>query len=106
MAKPTTIRIPEDLLNEIDLFVAKANLDRSSYLREVLRKGFSMDRQERLLMKYVHSELSQMEVCQELEWNPWDFGVQLKARNLHLNVALEDWLNSSSLDPAKDHPNP
>ena len=103
MAKPTTIRIPEDLLNEIDLFVAKAKLERSSYLREVLRKGFSMDKQERLLMKYVRSELSQMEVCQELGWSPWDFLEQLKARNLYLNVALEDWLDSSSLEPAKEH---
>lgn len=98
MSKPTTIRIPEDLLNEIDRFVAKANLDRSAYFREVLRKGFSMDKQERLLMKYVRSELSQMEVCQELGWNPWEFGEQLKARNLHRNVALEDWLDSTTLD--------
>jgi Arc/MetJ-type ribon-helix-helix transcriptional regulator len=101
MSKPTTIRIPEDLLDEIDRFVAKANLDRSSYLREVLRKGFSIDKQERLLMKYVRSELSQMEVCQELKWSPWDFLEQLKARNLYLNVALEDLLDSSSLDSVK-----
>lgn len=99
MAKPTTIRIPEDLLNEIDQFVKELKLDRSAYLREVLRKGFSVDKQGRLLMKYVRGELSQMEVCQELKWSPWDFLAQLKARNLSLNVSLEDWIDSAELNP-------
>lgn len=97
MAKPTTIRIPEDLLNEIDRFVQESKLDRSTYLREVLRKGFSLDKQDRLLLKYVQKELSQMEVCKELKWNPWEFLAQLKARNLYLNVELEDWLDAAEL---------
>jgi Arc/MetJ-type ribon-helix-helix transcriptional regulator len=97
MAKPTTIRIPEDLLNEINEMVQELKLDRSAYLREVLRKGFSLDKQERLLLKYVRKELSQMEVCKELNWAPWDFLTQLKARNLYLNVELEDWLDAADL---------
>ena len=97
MAKPTTIRIPEDLLKEIDQFVQESNLDRSAYLREVLKKGFSADQQDRLLLKYTRGELSQMEVCRELKWNPWDFLAQLKARNLYLNVALEDWIDTAEL---------
>ena len=97
MAKPTTIRIPEDLLNEIDQFVQESNLDRSTYLREVLRKGFSLDKQDRLFHKYLRKELSQMEVCQELRWDPWEFLAQLKSRNLHLNVELEDWLDAAGL---------
>jgi hypothetical protein len=97
MAKPTTIRIPEDLLHEIDRFVQESNLDRSTYLREVLRKGFSLDKQDRLLLKYVRKELSQMEVCKELNWDPWEFLSQLKTRNLFLNVELEDWLDASDL---------
>ena len=97
MAKPTTIRIPEDLLREIDQFVQESKLDRSAYLREVLRKGFSVDKQDRLLLKYARAELSQMEVCQELKLNPWEFLAQLKARNLNLNVALEDWIDAAQL---------
>ena len=97
MAKPTTIRIPEDLLEEIDQFVKELKLDRSTYLREVLRKGFSIDKQDRLLLKYTSGELSQLEVCEELGWNPWEFLAQLKARNLHLNVTLEDWIDAGEL---------
>jgi hypothetical protein len=82
MAKPTTVRIPEDLLNEINEFVLKLKLDRLTYLREILRKGFSLDKRNRLLLKYVRKELSQMEICKELKWDPWEFLTQLKARNL------------------------
>lgn len=97
MAKPTTIRIPEDLLNEINELVQELKLDRSTYLREVLRKGFSRDKQDRLLLKYARKELSQMEVCNDLNWTPWKFLSQLKARNLHLSVELEDWLDAAEL---------
>jgi Arc/MetJ-type ribon-helix-helix transcriptional regulator len=97
MAKPTTIRIPEDLINEIDQFVQELKLDRSAYLRDVLRKGFSLDKEDRLLQKYIRKELSQMEVCKALKWDPWEFLKQLKMRNLYLNVELEDWLDASEL---------
>ena len=99
MAKPTTVRIPEDLLNEIDQFIKEFQLDRSAYLREVLRKGFSLDKQDRLMLRYARRELSQEEVCKELKWDPWQFLSQLKSRNMHLNVELEDWLDSSQLPP-------
>lgn len=97
MAKPTTIRIPEDLLNEIDQLVKEMQLDRSAYLREVLRKGFSLDKQERLLRDYTRGELSLMEVCQKLKCNPWELLSMLEAKNLHLNVRLEDWLDTVDL---------
>lgn len=97
MAKPTTIRIPEDLLKEIDKVVKELQLDRSTYLREVLRKGFSLDRQERLLRDYTQGELSLLEVCQGLKCNPWEFLSMLQAKNLHLNVGLEDWLDATDL---------
>ena len=98
MGKPTTIRISEDLLNEIDQFVQELKLDRSAYLREVLKKGFYLDKQDRLLLKYAHGKLSQMEVCHELKCNPWEFLTLLKSSNLYLNVILEDWIDSKELN--------
>ena len=97
MAKPTTIRVPEDLLEEIDRFVKELNLDRATYMREVLRKGFSLDKQERLLRDYARGELSMMEVCQKLGMDPWELLSTLKVQNLNLNVELEHWLDSADL---------
>ena len=84
-------------MNEIDQVVRELSLDRSAYLREVLRKGFEIDKQDRLLEKYIRGELSQMEVCSQMNWDPWEFSDQLKARNMHLNVGLEDWLDASEI---------
>ena len=97
MTKPTTIRLPEDLLKEIDRFVQEGNLDRSAYLREILKKGFSLDKMERMFDKYAAGELSLMEVCHALKMNSWQFFEELKTRNLHLNVRLEDFLDSAKL---------
>ncbi len=97
MTKPTTIRLSEDLLKEIDEFVQEAQLDRSAYLREILKKGFSLDKQQRMLQKYAAGDLSILEVCRTLGWNPWEFLDKLKANNFHINVEIEDFLDSTDL---------
>jgi hypothetical protein len=93
-----TIRIPENLLNEIDEVVRELELDRSAYLREVLQKGFAADKRERLLTKYRRRELGQRELCRELKWDIWEFLAQMKAMGLELNVQLEDWLDAAELE--------
>jgi len=98
MARPTTIRVPEDLINEIDRLVQEKHLDRSTYLRELLRKGFWLDKQERLLGDYSAGKLSLMEVCHKLDVDPWEFLPILKATNTSLNVKMEDWLDSADLE--------
>lgn len=85
-------------MDEMERFIEEAQLDRSAYLRDVLRKGFMADKQERLLLKYTRGEASLMEVCDDLSWNPWEFFAQLKARNMTLNVSLEDWMDAGELD--------
>jgi predicted transcriptional regulator len=97
MTKPTTIRLSEELLKEIDEFVKESHLDRSAYLRKILQKGFSLDKQQRILQKYASGELSILEVCRTLRWNPWEFSDKLKANNFHINVEIEDFLNSADL---------
>ena len=94
MAKPTTFRIPEDLLTEIEKNIRDSRMERSVYLREVIRKGVQADKEERWLKKYSTGEAGMMDVCREMDWEPWEFLDQLKTRNMHLNVSLEDWLGS------------
>lgn len=98
MAKPTTVRIPEDILKEIDQQAKKLKLDRSTYLREVLTKGLSMDKKERTLKEYSRGELTMIEACHKLKYNPWEFFSLLQSVNLHLNVTLEDWIDSEHVE--------
>ena len=95
MLKIATVRVPEDFLEDLSNFVKEMKLDKSSYLRDILKKGFDEDRQERLLLRYSNGELSVGEVCNMLNKSPWDFFRFAEKKNLNLNVELEDWLDSA-----------
>ena len=97
MLKIATVRVPEDFLEDLSNFVKEMKLDKSSYLRDILKKGFDEDRQERLLLRYLNGELSVGEACKMVDKSPWDFFDLLKKKNLNLNVELEDWLDSASI---------
>lgn len=97
MLKIATVRVPEDFLEDLSNFVKEMKLDKSSYLRDILKKGVDEDRQERLLLRYLNGELSVGEVCNMLDKSPWDFFDLLKKKNLNLNVELEDWLDSAGV---------
>ena len=97
MLKIATVRVPEDFLEDLSNFVKEMKLDKSSYLRDILKKGFDEDRQERLLLRYSNGELSVGKVCNMLGKSPWDFFDLLKKKNLNLNVELEDWLDSAGI---------
>ncbi len=97
MLKPTTVRVPDDFLKEINRFVKDRKLDKSAYLREILRKGFDDDKRERLLAEYQTGGLSTGEICQKLGISVWEFFDLLKNKTVSLNVVLEDWLDSGRL---------
>ena len=99
MAKPTTVRVPEELLNEIDKLVKENDLDRSTCLREVLKKGFLLDKQERVLKDYAGGKLTLIEACHKLNCDPWEILSLLESRGAYLSVRLEDWLESAELEP-------
>ena len=73
------------------------NLDKSEYLRRILKKGFEEDRMERILDKYRKKELTMIQVCNKLDISPWDFNTYLRTRGIDLNTDLEDWLDSDNL---------
>ncbi|MCL5985771.1 MAG: UPF0175 family protein [Actinobacteria bacterium] len=97
MLKPTTVRVPEDFLRELSNFIKEMDLDKSAYLRDILKKGFEEDKRDRLLVKYQAGELSAAEVCKKIGITPWDFFDLLKEKNMSLNVSMEDWLDSGGL---------
>ncbi|MCL6087734.1 MAG: hypothetical protein M1475_04925 [Actinobacteria bacterium] len=97
MLKPTTVRVHENFLKELSDFIKDMNLDKSSYLREILKKGFEEDKRDRLLAKYQSKEISAAEVCKKIRITPWEFFDLLKEKNINLNVSIEDWLDSEAL---------
>jgi len=96
MHKTTTLRLPEKLLKDINRFIEDAGLERSAYLREIIRKGFELDKRERVLVKYERGELSLGEACRELDMDAWSVLQILKDTNRNLSVTLEDMLDAAS----------
>lgn len=97
MNKTTTLRLPEHLLREISKFVKEAKIERSAYLREIIRKGFELDKRERILDRYERRELSLGEACQKLDIDAWSFLQMLKDSNRNVSVTLEDMLDATPL---------
>jgi len=97
MLRPTTVRVPDDFLKELSKFIKEMNLDKSAYLREIMKRGFAEDKQERVLQLYQSGKLSLLETCKKLNITTWDFFDLLKKRGMNLNVSLEDWLDSKEL---------
>ena len=97
MLRPTTVRVPDDFLKELSKFIKEMNLDKSAYLREIMKRGFVEDKQERVLQMYQSGKLTLLETCQKLNITTWDFFDLLKKRGMNLNVSLEDWLDSAEL---------
>lgn len=94
MLKPTTVRMPDDFLKELNKFIRDRKLDKSAYLRDILRKGFDDDRRERLLSEYQAGRASLSDVCEKSGISVWEFFDILRANNITANVTLEDWLDS------------
>jgi hypothetical protein len=97
MLIPTTVRVSDEFLKELSKFIKEMDLDKSSYLREIMKKGFMEDKQERTLQMYQTGKFTLLEVCKKLNITSWDFFDLLKKRGMNLNVSLEDWLNSGEL---------
>lgn len=97
MLRPTTVRVPDDFLKEVSKFIKEMDLDKSAYLREIMKKGFTEDKQEKILQMYQMGRLTFLEACRKLNITPWDFFDLLKKRGMNLNVSLEDWLDSEEL---------
>jgi len=96
MARPTTIRLPDELLAELDRRARSHQKDRAVFLRELLRDALARDLEEEVVVAYRAGRLSLSEAAHRLELDPWSWFDLLRRRNETLSVELEDWIDSRS----------
>jgi predicted DNA-binding protein len=96
MTRPTTIRLPEELLETLDERARSHNTDRASYIRELLSEGIARDLEDEVVFAYREGRLSLSEAARRLGLDPWAWFDVLRRRNETLNVELEDWIDSRS----------
>ena len=97
MKKATTVRLPVDMLEQIDKGAKRNGIDRGDYLRRIIKEGLSEDVLDAVFADYSAGELSAGQVCEKLCLTPWELLDQMKARKITRNVTFENWLDSASL---------
>jgi predicted HTH domain antitoxin len=94
MTRPTTIRLPEELLENLNRRARSRGKDRASFIRELLAEGLARDLEEEVVVAYREGRLSLSEAAGRLGLDPWAWFDLLRRRNETLNVRLEDWIDS------------
>jgi Arc/MetJ-type ribon-helix-helix transcriptional regulator len=94
MTTPTTIRLPEELLEALDERARSRGKDRASVIRELLSLGLTRDLEEEVVLAYREGRLSLSAAARRLGLDPWAWFDLLRRRNETLNVELEDWIDS------------
>lgn len=97
MANPTTIRLPEDLLEKIDRRAKAHGLDRAAYLRKLVGEALARDDEEDVMAAYRDGKLTMSEGAKRLGMDVWAFLDLLRRRGESLNVSIEDWMDSGSM---------
>ncbi len=96
MTTPTTIRLPDKLLEQIDRRARARKKDRASMIRELLHEGLARDLEDEVFTAYREGRLSLSRAARKLGLDPWAWFDLLRRRNESLNVTLEDWIDSRS----------
>ena len=96
MTKPTTIRLPEDVLSELDRRAHARGKDRATLLRELLRAALDRDREDEVVAAYVSGHLSLSQAAARLGTDAWSLFDILLRRGETVSVSLEDWRDSST----------
>lgn len=96
MTKPTTIRLPEEILGELDRRARARGKDRATLLRELLREALARDREDEVLGAYRSGSISLSQAASLLEIDVWAFFNVLSRRGETISVTLEDWIDSES----------
>lgn len=94
--KPTTIRLPEDILSELDRRARARGKDRATLLRELLGDALTRDREDEVVSAYRSGSVSLSQAASLLGIDVWAYFDVLSRRGETINTTLEDWIDSES----------
>jgi predicted DNA-binding protein len=98
--KPTTIRLPDEVLNELDRRARARGKDRATLLRELLQDALQRDTEDEVVASYRAGRLSLSQAASRLGTDVWSLFDILARRGETVSVSLEDWMQSGSSQSA------
>lgn len=94
--RPTTIRLPEEILSELDRRAQARGKDRATLLRELLGAALARDREDEVVSAYRSGSVSLSQAASLLGIDVWAYFDVLSRRGETINTTLEDWIDSES----------
>lgn len=90
MDKPTTLRLPKEMLKEINEISRKEYLDASSTIRKLLAGAIAEWKVEYAVEQYKKGEFSFGQVASFAEISIWEVPALLRENNVPFNYDIEE----------------
>lgn len=90
MTATVTTRIEERLLEEIDQFSKERQMDRASFLRNLIVEGLSIERRNKVLNMYKERKISLAKASEMLDLDIWQMIDLIKEENLYLDYSEQE----------------
>jgi len=90
MAEVVTVRLPPDILEELDRLAEREHKDRSTLIRELLERGVGEKRVEHALELYRSGRVTGWKAAQVAGISLWRFYEALKAKGVLLQYSEHD----------------
>ena len=90
MTATITTRVGEKILAEIDQFSKEKQMDRATFLRNLIVEGLSIEKRNKVLSMYKERKISLAKAAEILNIDIWQMIDMIKEENLYLDYSDEE----------------
>ena len=90
MTATITTRVEEKLLEEIDQLSKENQMDRASFLRNLIVEGLSIEKEKKVLKLYKDRKISMAKAAEMLDIDLWQIIDIIKREKLYLDYSEEE----------------
>ena len=90
MTATITTRVGEKILAEIDQFSKEKQMDRASFLRNLIVEGLAIEKKNKVLGMYKERKISLAKAAEILNVDTWQMIDIIKEENLYLDYSEEE----------------
>ncbi len=89
-ASTVSTRIDKEMLSEIDELSKEKQMDRASFLRNLIVEGLSIERKKKVLSMYKDRKISLAKASEMLNVNLWDMLDLIEEEGIYLDYSEEE----------------
>ena len=90
MTATITTRVEEKILAEIDQFSKENQMDRASFLRNLIVEGLAMEKEKKVLKMYKNKKISLAKAAEMLGIDLWQAIDIIKREKMYLDYSEEE----------------